>query len=941
MFDNRLSEQRTVQNYSSKRQQQEVNDIDLIMARKARQREQASSPKTQFLSNHKQRQPQGVRIVDRTQDGSIEEDLTPEHGQVGSTPGLQRTRTLEPGAYFEHKDDPLSLRSFDGSGTKGLGKLQAMRDKSASANKHLGASRSNDRTIGAHEALFGERTLRSRVRPVEPVENVTTKPDQLQEKHTKWGTKWKKPLTYPSTGPKKTTVEWDDLDRLEDDNFFNDNLIGFYLRYLEEQLRLKRPSIAKKVYFFNSFFFASLTNTSNGRRINYDAVKNWTRNVDLFGYDYIVVPINQAYHWYCAIICNLTALPRALGLEDEASSEGSNEDQLTKHGTEPGAITEPPSITLGNEDSPQVKPQHEGMADKEEETRSSLAEMSLESNNVHGEGAQARNIMGQSAQGEIDDSDLGDTLPQMDQNALDTSGAVFQPTRKGKRRSLPPKKTINPASPAIVTFDSLDLPHSPAIQSLKDYIVAEAEAKRGGMVVNRSCISGMTAKNIPTQSNMSDCGPIMLRYIEKLLEDPRDFISRTLRKELDLEHDWPEARTMGMRDNLAILIRDLNTAQTDANREEAKRKGIYINKRRNGEKSMSSPTIAKDAEEKGESRAVPEPKEQPPEEETKEGRELHTSSSTILGKEPDRITEKSHAPSAAEQRPDEAPQSPSSDHFAAASRSPSAREGFLRPMAEPGVKIANGDIKVNNQEEPLPEVEEPQQEDGAILVESKSQPDQPPKGISGDEMPYYGPSAFQAISDRKSRLDKAQQRQQQQPSTEPSPPQQEEPRIEVADSQPTAEETNDLAENFESLFDEEHNLEDVDPLQDSMYDQQQITKPMNGPLAAGFVPSQQRQEQQSVEHHKKRKASQSPIPSASPSRDIKRRDDHNGEMDQEAKQHQGSTADNQSLTKFDLERMKAGQRESPRKRGRKKKKTAAAEEMSRKPTPEIIDLDDD
>jgi len=111
---------------------------------------------------------------------------------------------------------------------------------------------------------------------------------------------WKDALLYPSKGPGRATVEFADLERLDDEAYLNDNLISFGLRYLQEQY----PATKSKVYIFNSFFYNTLA--GKGRKdIDYDAVKRWTSKVDLFSYDHVVVPINAGMHWYWAIICNI------------------------------------------------------------------------------------------------------------------------------------------------------------------------------------------------------------------------------------------------------------------------------------------------------------------------------------------------------------------------------------------------------------------------------------------------------------------------------------------------------------------------------------------------------------------------------------------------------------------------------------------------------------
>lgn len=64
-------------------------------------------------------------------------------------------------------------------------------------------------------------------------------------------------------------------------------------RYLFDQARVP----PNKVYMFNTFFHSSLTDTGRNYKaiINYDKVKGWTRDVDIFSYDYILVPVHESY----------------------------------------------------------------------------------------------------------------------------------------------------------------------------------------------------------------------------------------------------------------------------------------------------------------------------------------------------------------------------------------------------------------------------------------------------------------------------------------------------------------------------------------------------------------------------------------------------------------------------------------------------------------------
>ena len=100
---------------------------------------------------------------------------------------------------------------------------------------------------------------------------------------------------------------------------------------------------------FNTFFYENLTNKGGVRKgVNYEAVAKWTSKIDLFGYDYVVVPINEksvipshsltarltilSAHWYLAIICNPGAL---INQSQSTSTEGSapqiNEEQATNN----------------------------------------------------------------------------------------------------------------------------------------------------------------------------------------------------------------------------------------------------------------------------------------------------------------------------------------------------------------------------------------------------------------------------------------------------------------------------------------------------------------------------------------------------------------------------------------------------------------------------------
>lgn len=76
-------------------------------------------------------------------------------------------------------------------------------------------------------------------------------------------------------------------------NWLNDEIINAYMTLLA--YRGKRPEY-KTVHSFNTFFYPKL------RESGYSSVRRWTRKVDVFGFDYILVPVHLGNHWTLVFI---------------------------------------------------------------------------------------------------------------------------------------------------------------------------------------------------------------------------------------------------------------------------------------------------------------------------------------------------------------------------------------------------------------------------------------------------------------------------------------------------------------------------------------------------------------------------------------------------------------------------------------------------------------
>ncbi len=393
-------------------------------------------------------------------------------------------------------------------------------------------------------------------------------------------------------------LESRDLERLEDGEYLNDNLIEFYLKYLKNQLEQTSAEMAEKVYFFNTFFFASLTRKEKrGININYEAVQKWTRSIDIFSYDYVVVPICESQHWYVAIICNLPALSRDPGLEEAVPADGpSHSPKAYSIPDEPGSSSiesrDPKPIQVTNLSTEDKVPFLEGTENPSDQSPSkSFADLSLEPgyDRPTESGTDAciiqisrENSISDPAYQETLDTDIqkrkADSLGPEGRLAVaagleavveDQHSKVAPPSRKRKRKSVthvPPSHRIDSNGPLIITFDSLGLAHQQTNKALKEYLAAEGKAKRA-IELDTSRIKGITAKQIPQQKNYCDCGLFLLGYIAKFLEGPKDFITKVVGREYDVEKDWSTLIPSNLRANIRSQIQAFIFDQEDNGRD--------------------------------------------------------------------------------------------------------------------------------------------------------------------------------------------------------------------------------------------------------------------------------------------------------------------------------------------------------------------------------------
>lgn len=389
------------------------------------------------------------------------------------------------------------------------------------------------------------------------------------------GPPWKKQLNYGS-GRRRAVVDFADLPRLDNDEFLNDQLIDFYLLYLLDQAKLPQ----KKVYIFNTHFFSTLTRRVPGQKgkINYKGVARWTQKEDIFGYDYIVIPINQEIHWYLAIICNVPNIARGPEIEDLTKSDSqasevvkdvdsdvpSGPDARVRVSVE--AIPPPALLNTASHTSEQrADKQKPGMEDSELDTVDGHA---IESD------ARQR-VEDQSSRAIESPTEETAKLKKLSLSDSRSDGIVvnssFTPLNKTKRKPGPPVRKYDPQQPVVVVLDSLlASPRSATVAALKEYLREEGQEKR--QIDARVYQNAYYAKGsqIPAQDNFSDCGVYLLGYAQKFFEDPDGFKNRLLSGEMNAGTDWPNMVPSKMRETMRDILQKLYKEQEGTRKQERK-----------------------------------------------------------------------------------------------------------------------------------------------------------------------------------------------------------------------------------------------------------------------------------------------------------------------------------------------------------------------------------
>ncbi|NXF40736.1 SENP6 protease, partial [Nyctibius bracteatus] len=447
--------------------------------------------------------------------------------------------------------------------------------------------------------------------------------EEIGEPHTVFIGPIEKLIVYPPPPAKGgISVTNEDLHCLNEGEFLNDVIIDFYLKYLVLE-KLKKED-ADRIHVFSSFFYKRLnqrerrniheTSNLSIQQKRHGRVKTWTRHVDIFEKDFIFVPLNEAAHWFLAVICfpglekpkyepnphyhenaatqtkssssdgesnTPSPLPNELDAQNSPCKSTAKKTLTKKYNT---ALIDPNTETEDSESSCCRSPCRAKSAFKKlnqidsdveepntvESACHKLDHRTLDENGIQGEFTTASQSMDglhkirlnyseDSADGsKLNEDELIDFSEDQD-NQEDSSddGGLVDDNCNSEMGQWHLKPTIC-KQPCILLMDSLRGPsRSNVVKTLREYLEVEWEVRKGNKrSFSKEVMKGSNPK-VPQQNNFSDCGVYILQYVESFFENP------ILNFELPMNlTDWfPRPRMKTKREEIRKIILKLQEQQ--------------------------------------------------------------------------------------------------------------------------------------------------------------------------------------------------------------------------------------------------------------------------------------------------------------------------------------------------------------------------------------------
>ncbi|XP_054425617.1 sentrin-specific protease 6 isoform X4 [Pteronotus mesoamericanus] len=398
--------------------------------------------------------------------------------------------------------------------------------------------------------------------------------------------------------------------------------------------KLKKEE-ADRIHIFSSFFYKRLnqrerrnlhetTNLSIQQK-RHGRVKTWTRHVDIFEKDFIFVPLNEAAHWFLAVVCfpglekpkyepnphyhENTAMQKCSTVEDSciSSPSASEMDSCSQNSSAKPVIKKMlnkkhcvaviDSSAEQEESDPRYrrnicsvkcnlkKIDHTASENEESNKGESACQKVVDrtksenglqneylSSMHHTDGVSKirLNYSEESAEASkaLEDELIDFSEDQDNQDDSSDDGFLADDNCNSEIGQWHLKPTIC-KQPCILLMDSLRGPsRSNVVKILREYLEVEWEVKKGSKrSFSKDVMKGSNPK-VPQQNNFSDCGVYVLQYVESFFENP----ILNFELPMNLANWFPPPRMKTKREEIRNIILKL---QEDQSKEKKKHKDTY------------------------------------------------------------------------------------------------------------------------------------------------------------------------------------------------------------------------------------------------------------------------------------------------------------------------------------------------------------------------------
>ncbi|RZF40329.1 hypothetical protein LSTR_LSTR006938 [Laodelphax striatellus] len=364
-------------------------------------------------------------------------------------------------------------------------------------------------------------------------------------------------MVYPPPPAKGgIPINTEDYACLGEDQFLNDVIIDFYLKYLHQHYLSEKDQ--SRTHILSTFFYKRLTTkpTSSRRSLHnpvendpkasaaekrHSRVKSWTKHVDIFNKDFIIIPINEHSHWFLAVIC----FPGLTGAVDfdtnqpidvatdaaKVATAAAAKKQADSSGDKVGGgksdmMAGKTSLVIG---STTITALGGAAAAAGGDTVTLLQSEEEDRDEADGDDEDFDQASSEEEapplQQDTDNSTVKseiDENKEPEQNAQEPVQESPEAVKEEKLRRSKRKEPRMPIKqPCILIFDSLaTASRAKVVATLRDYLKVEYKVKHGvERQFTKEYMKGASPK-VPQQTNYTDCGLYVLQYVEAFFEAP-------------------------------------------------------------------------------------------------------------------------------------------------------------------------------------------------------------------------------------------------------------------------------------------------------------------------------------------------------------------------------------------------------------------------------------